>query len=1354
MPSIEFIIKANYKEVDKAIKKIEDLKKIISSMKDTDPGMEKLEAEYREAQETIKKMANEIASLTTKQIEQESITRKQTSGLSEQTRIYKDMSSVITSVLGSRDQIAQKIVEEVNALAQLKAQMKQVNEERKNEILSSSEASTQMSRLIVKEKEHKQTLSDLERTIKSQTKEFLVATTSITGMSQQLSQMRTIYNRLSEESRNSSFGKSLLSEIQALDQKLKQLDASIGNYQRNVGNYASGYNGLQNAMQQVIRETPSLAVSLNTFFLAISNNLPILADEISRAIKELELLKAQGKAGIPVWRQVAKSLISWQTALVAAVSLLAIYGKDIADWITGLFVAKKALSETYKTTEDFNKNVSETSGNTIATLEKMSAAWKKLGGDIKAQEKFILDNKDAFDSTGTSINSVKEAENLLINNKAAFVESIIAKAKATATMKLASEEYVRYLEKMREAEAMPEERTYYVQNGMFGGVTSYTGKNLKKTATEEEAKKYLESFNALINDVITAEEEGTEKLKEAGINLTNSLVEGSVGAIKAAITKKQQELEKVVDPKEYQRIETEIKAEQAKLEAITGKSTKEENAISDQRNRILELMSKNAIARIKEEIDLENQVAQERINAMDEGYDKELAQRELNNKKELQALQRQKEEYIRAYKQAQKEIFEAQEDLKAKQNPNYKKQTFDSTSVSPQTSVFDAIEFLTRKRQSADLAKYYKDLLSKYQDYTAKRLEAQKKFDKDRTALENAGASQERISELEYQRKETYDAIDSEFAIRQESFQVWADNVANLSLEKLREMLMLAKEELQRQEFINPNDPKLATMRAKVATLENTIGIKQATQNNVSPGKRTIKEWQNLYSTLQKVDKEFDEIGDAVGGTVGEIIKAAGNISSSTLQMIDSIVTLSNWSTIATERAAEGATEAIIKVEQASVILTVISAALKIATSIISLFKRTDYMAEFRKEMAKLNHELEITKLNARIGENEYDSIFGEDLWKNAKKNINAANDALQRFNETQNNAANRKKYTGLIGLIAEAEGVKNSYNSIAESVADMQIQIRHSTWFRSAKYQSLKDAVPELFNDNGSVNMDALEKFLGTDTFKKLSEENQKYLQEMSDYWKSYQEAIEEVRGYLTDIFGDLGNTMTDALVDAWVNGTDAAKSYVDSVSDMLETLAKQMVYSVTLGPLMKKAQQDMLDTMQEAGLTDEQKFNKWSNILNNLVNDAVNQQSLANKLLKDYQKMAAEKGFDIFTPDSSDQSDDRTAKAKGLASMSQDTGEKLDGKFTAGLIYLDKMTTSSYDIAGSIKDLTRQSYDGWKNVEAIKELSSDIKNINNRIADNTEDIGAILKTIRSDTKGMNEDVSYVRTNGLYVKR
>ena len=71
-------------------------------------------------------------------------------------------------------------------------------------------------------------------------------------------------------------------------------------------------------------------------------------------------------------------------------------------------------------------------------------------------------------------------------------------------------------------------------------------------------------------------------------------------------------------------------------------------------------------------------------------------------------------------------------------------------------------------------------------------------------------------------------------------------------------------------------------------------------------------------------------------------------------------------------------------------------------------------MAEFRKEMAKLNHELEITKLNARIGSDEHNTIFGNDLWKNAKNNIDAAREALQKYNETLNDIANRKVYENI----------------------------------------------------------------------------------------------------------------------------------------------------------------------------------------------------------------------------------------------------------------------------------------------------------------------------------------------------
>lgn len=1090
MAGLKINIDFDLNKFNRLVKRVNELKETLNELGRSHPNFNKLLTELENTSNEMKRMKSELLSINTalahidlsqKVVEDSKKIRKSTDEIGDSFREYAD------SINGIKAQM-KELTQEFNRMseAEKNGASGQANINKWAELNAQLKITSEGVRALSKEYANNAIISQAQEG-------------SLKSLRAQLSNLRYEYDNISRDLRNGTTGAELVAQIKKVNDELNVAEQATGRYQRNVGNYASAWNGLNVQVQQVARELPSLAYGLNTFISAIGNNLPMLADEIQRARKEYKSLIAENKKATPVWKQLISSIFNWQTGLVAGITVLALYNKEIIEWTKSLFNAKKTLSETYKTTEEFNKSVSVTSGNVIATLEQLSAGWKKLGGDIKAQEKYILDYKDDFDRLGAAVNSVEEAENILIKGKAAFIESIIAKAKSTSIMKLASEEYVKYLQKMREAEAMPEGRTrsYWnyagAANGGFQKVTFFE-KNKEKIATEEEAKKYLDSFNAMIDDVIEAEKDGTEKLKNAGIELTNSLVEGSVGAIKAAITQKQQELEKVVDPKEYQRIEDEIKVMQAKLEAITGKSTKKENAVFDQKNRLLEIISKNALERIEKEIELENQAAQERINAMDEGFNKEQAQREFNNKKELQALQRQKEEYIRSYIQTQKEIFEAKEDLKAKQNPNYKKQSFDSSSISVDTSMFDVVEMLTIKRQSADLAKYYKDLLSTYQDYTTKRLEIQKKFNKDRNALEKAGASQERINELEYQRKETLDAIDLEFAQREDSFQAWMNHIANLSLEKLREMLMLAKEELQRQELINPNDPQLAVIRAQVTTLENSIRNKQ---NNSSPGKRTVKEWQDLYSTLQKVDQEFTEIGDTVGGTIGEIIKAAGNITSSTLQMVDSIVTLASWSTIATKRAAEGATAAIIKVEQASVILTAISAALKIATSIVGLFKRTDYMAEFRKEMAKLNHELEITKLNARIGSDEHNTIFGNDLWKNAKNNIDAAREALQKYNETLNDIANRKVYENISQKIAKAFDIdlSQTFDSLEDSIANMQIQIRHSTWFRDAKYQSLKDAVPELFNEDGSVNMEALEKFIGSDTFKKLSEENQNYL-------------------------------------------------------------------------------------------------------------------------------------------------------------------------------------------------------------------------------------------------------------------
>ena len=85
----------------------------------------------------------------------------------------------------------------------------------------------------------------------------------------------------------------------------KNSDAMIQR-KRNIGNYASAWNGLGMSVQQLARELPSLTMGFNTFFLAISNNLPILVDELKRTSERVKELKEAGEEVEPVWKQLGK----------------------------------------------------------------------------------------------------------------------------------------------------------------------------------------------------------------------------------------------------------------------------------------------------------------------------------------------------------------------------------------------------------------------------------------------------------------------------------------------------------------------------------------------------------------------------------------------------------------------------------------------------------------------------------------------------------------------------------------------------------------------------------------------------------------------------------------------------------------------------------------------------------------------------------------------------------------------------------------------------------------------------------------------------------------------------------------
>ena len=219
------------------------------------------------------------------------------------------------------------------------------------------------------------------------------------------------------------------------------------------------------------------------------------------------------------------------------------------------------------------------------------------------------------------------------------------------------------------------------------------------------------------------------------------------------------------------------------------------------------------------------------------------------------------------------------------------------------------------------------------------------------------------------------------------------------------------------------------------------------------------------------------------------------------------------------------------------------------------------------------------------------------------------------------------KGSTGLANL----DKVAKTWETVADSVYNMQVQTRHSTWFRSAKYKSLGSLVPELFDD-GELNMEALKEFVenGGDTFKHLSDANRELLQSLVDDWETYEEAIGAVNDYLQDIFGDLGNTLNDALVDAFENGTDAADSFVESVGQAMRKLAKDMIYSNTLGQVFEDAEK-RFDEINRESYSDEERFSKWSEAMQQLMTDALGQQDEFNKLWAEFRRIAAESGISI---------------------------------------------------------------------------------------------------------------------------
>lgn len=277
---------------------------------------------------------------------------------------------------------------------------------------------------------------------------------SYNRLSAQYSLNKIRLNAMSAEQRNATeSGKALEQETLQLYLQMQKLQEATGNYRLSVGHYQRAFNGLGFSVSQVVRELPALAVSANTFFLAISNNIPLVVDEIVKLRVQNKLLQEEGKPAINITKSIVKSLFSWNTALVLVLSILSIFGKDLVNWTKKVFGARLAVLSFKEALANITaelKTNNDGYGSSVVALKRLQNEWSELKTQAEKTQ-WLKDNKSAFSSLGIAVDSVTDAENVLVKETPKVIEALKHRAKAAAATRLAEQEYEKALIKREEA---------------------------------------------------------------------------------------------------------------------------------------------------------------------------------------------------------------------------------------------------------------------------------------------------------------------------------------------------------------------------------------------------------------------------------------------------------------------------------------------------------------------------------------------------------------------------------------------------------------------------------------------------------------------------------------------------------------------------------------------------------------------------------------------------------------------------------------------------------------------------------------------------------------------------------------
>lgn len=1138
-------------------------------------------------------------------------------------------------------------------------------------------------------------------------------------LQQQVASMPTL-----DQSNNIAMIEALQAKIEELESDLarisktaKSASASTKNttlVPKDAAKAQSTFNGLNMSIQQIAREMPSLAMGPQMFFLAISNNLPIFADQVKYARMEYEALTRAGQKATPVWKQILKSLFSWQTALATGIMLLVMYGKEIGNWISGLFGAtdaaeqnREALERRLEVEKQANAEALKTQFNIRATM----AAIERFNGTKDEERRKVEELNTKYGETFGYYDTLSEWYDTLKSKAEEYVRVMFMQAKAQSLISAA----VKADEKVKEIEAVgPEEyRPFFGKGGklsMFFGGSRFN--QYGSDAAEIEYRKAIDEQKKIRDEALADAEFYQNSIQriqeESGIN---HVVEGSVKDLENTIALKRKALKDITNKSDYEAALAEIKVYEDKLEAITGgkKKTGKTGDSDKSKAQSLEKLSDMELAarqRVEEQV----------VELMKEGYDKQRAEAELNFRKEKQRIDKEEQERLALY-----------DKLKAS---GAKVSPADRLTITAQaaTQRVQAAQLLDNqlaeidKKEEEDNRKKLEKLLGQYQDYAAQREAIERKYNEDIAALRSqlGGGSDEQINraiqvaEVSKQKDlSRVDAAEASEAFKDNDFlkRLFGD-YSSMSFKALQDLIAQARQlreylsgngSAEGITFISPED--LANIEKSPADLDK---LRKALDKLLKAGSgSSSNKWEGIFKTFEKGlaklkgAKDFNDISDAIGSISGAASSAAGELS----DMFEVMGDTQTADAIGGVQQVLGAVSNIGQGFAKGGIIGGIGAAIGEAANFIGQAfaaeaRHQEALKEIERAKLDFQRQYNLALLEQNLLLEKATSVFGE---RQVEKAINAIDVFRQAYaqlkQEMAGSAAKGAEYAAMAGSNIDRFFYQGRLSDAAEAYRqglgglwDAQIVTGHKKtglfgWGKGKDlYSSILEVYPELIDANGELDTTMLQTILDT---RKMSDETRAYLENLIELKDAMDEAEEALEDYLQQTFGSLGDGALDSIKTALAEGGSALENFADEAASVLENLGEQIAYSLFFADKFDDLESQLKDVYGGEG-SPEDIANEAMEVIGDFYDGIGSDMSAAQAWLEAWREKAEEMGFDLWQGGTS-----QSGKAGAFTTMTQDQGTKLEGLFTSGQIHWasidEKMDNAVSGLGGCLDVLGR---------------------------------------------------------------